>query len=181
MGEIGTIVLVILGCALGVVLTAVRLPGVWLIVAGAGIWGWSDGWRQVTVMVFVALVVLAVIGEVVELAASVLTARKAGASRQAAWGGLVGGVLGMFFLSLPMPIIGTLIGAVLGCFIGAAAVELAKRKRLGHGAKVGVFAAIGYAVGTAAKVAIALLMSGVVLASVLWPIVSGAEGVAPVP
>ena len=181
MGEIGTIVLVILGCALGVVLTAVRLPGVWLIVAGAGLWGWSDGWRQVTVMVFVVLVVLAVIGEVVELAASVLTARKAGASRQAAWGGLVGGVLGMFFLSLPMPIIGTLIGAVLGCFIGAAAVELAKRKRLGQGAKVGVFAALGYAVGTAAKVAIALLMSGVVLASVLWPVASAAEGIAPLP
>ena len=71
--------------------------------------------------------------------------------------------------SLPIfvPPLGTMVGAVLGCFAGATLIELAMRKKLAHGAKVGVFSAIGYALGTAAKVAIALVMSALLLTSAL--------------
>ncbi len=181
MGEIGTVILLLLGCAAAVVLTAVRLPGTWLIVAGAAVWGWSEEWQRISVAMLAALAGLALVGEAVELSASVFTARHAGASRQAAWGGLVGGILGMFFLSLPMPIVGTLLGAVLGCFLGAAVIELAVRKRVAHGARVGVFAALGCAVGTAGKVAIALLMSGLLVAITLWPTASAGQGGTPLP
>jgi len=181
VSEIATVTLLLLGCAVAVVLTALRLPGTWLIVAGAAIWSWSEEWKVISVGLVLALGGLALIGEAVELSASVLTARSAGASRQAAWGGLVGGILGMFFLSFPMPIVGTLLGAVLGCFIGAAVIEIAVRKRLAHGARVGVFAALGYAVGTAAKVAIALLMSGLLVASTLWPTAAASRGGTPFP
>jgi len=99
----------------------------------------------------------------------VFTARRAGGSRQAAWGGMIGGIVGMLSLSflVPIPIVGTMIGALVGCFAGATIVELAVRKRLAQGTRVGLFAAMGFALGTAAKVAVALVMSGLLVTSVI--------------
>ncbi len=120
-------------------------------------------------MIVAVLCGLALIGEAVELLTSVFTAKKAGASRQAAWGGLAGGLAGMILLSflVPVPLLGTLVGALLGCFLGATLAELAMRKKLTHGTKVGFFSALGFALGAAAKVAIALAMSAVLLTSVV--------------
>ena len=110
-------------------------------------------------------------GEVIELAASAVIARRAGASGRAAWGGLIGGIAGMFLLSflVPIPIVGTMIGALLGCFSGAMIAELSVRRQLASGTKVGLFSALGFVLGTVTKVAIALVMSGILLTLALWP------------
>jgi len=138
------------------------------LVAGVAILGYAGGWVRVTVPTVLLLAGLAAIGEIFEFVASLITARKAGASRQAAWGGLIGGILGMIFLSLPFFLVGTFIGAILGCFLGAMIVELILNKRLGEGARVGLFSALGFAIGTATKIAVALIMSAIVIWT-YWP------------
>jgi len=165
MSNILTIAGVFLGCGLAVAMTAVRLPGTWLLLAGAGTYGWLTEWRSVTLGTLILLAVIAVSGEIVELATSALAARRAGGSRRAAWGGLIGGMLGMVFLSflVPVPLVGSMVGAIAGCFLGAAVAELSQRSHLAHGTRVGFFAALGLAIGTAAKVVLALMMSAIVL------------------
>lgn len=152
--------LVISGCLLGVLLTAVRLPGTWLILLlGLGL-GWRSDWRMVTANTAWILAALATIGEVAELGVSMLTAQRAGASRRATILGTVGGLIGMVLSApLPPPLIAPIGGALLGCFAGAALGELWKRPRLNQGVRVGAFAAIGFALGMTTKVAIALCMS----------------------
>ena len=175
MWEVVTVVSLILCCLLAVLMTVLRLPGTWLIVLAAVLYGWWADWEPFGLFLVCVLVGLGVFGEIVELLASVLTARKAGATRQAAWGGLIGGVLGMIFLSslvsIPFPLVGTLVGAVIGafigCFTGATIVELWIRREVAQGAKVGVFSAVGFALGAAAKLAIAMAMSGLLLTSAI--------------
>ena len=169
MWEIITIMGLVLCCCLAVVLTALRLPGTWLLIAVTLVYGWLSDWRGVGLVMVAVLCGLALIGEAVELLASVFTAKKAGASRQAAWGGLAGGLAGMILLSflVPVPLLGTLVGALLGCFLGATLAELAMRKKLTQGTRVGFFSALGFALGAAAKVAITLAMSAVLLTSVV--------------
>jgi len=167
MWDTVAIVALVLCCLVGVIITAVRLPGTWLIVAGATGYGWWSDWTRVSITLVAVLGGVAVAGEIIEFMSSVLTARKAGASSRAGWGGLIGGIVGMFLLSLPVPVIGTIIGGVLGCFAGAMIAELSIRKEVGQGAKVGLFSAAGMVLGAVAKLAIALVLAGVVLTSVV--------------
>ncbi len=163
-------------CILSVLMTALRLPGTWLMLVAAVGYGWWSDWQRVGAVAVAVLGGLALIGEAAELLMSVATAKRAGASRRATWGGLIGGLLGAIFLSsmfsIPFPVLGTLIGAMIGalvgCFAGATIAELTGGKSLHHGAKVGVFAAIGFALGTAIKLAIAMGMAAIVICSILF-------------
>jgi len=180
MAEVATIIGLCLCSLLGLVLTALRLPGTWLIVVTAGVYGWWTGWERLTPWWLATIVGLAVLGEIIELLASVFTTRRAGASRQAGWGGLIGGIVGMILFTIPVPIIGTIIGALLGCFAGAALAEFvfaSNRTDAGtprsfsaefgesgaRSVKVGFFAAAGFVLGTVAKTAIALVLTGLLL------------------
>ncbi len=146
-------------CLVSVVATAVRLPGTWAIVAGAILYGWLTDWEQVGGVLIGILVGLAVFGELLELGMSAVTARQAGASRRAAWGALIGGFVGMFIFSLPMPLIGTMFGALVGCFAGALIAEFTVKGEFVQGAKVGTFSAIGFILGIVSKIALAMIMS----------------------
>jgi uncharacterized protein YqgC (DUF456 family) len=171
MWEAVALALLILCCVLAVAMTTLRLPGPWLIVIGALLYGWWADWKPFGLLLVGLLVLLGGLGEAAEFLGALFTARKAGASRQAAWGGLIGGMLGMVFLAsactVPFPLIGTLIGAVIGamigCFSGAAIVELWLHRKVSQGARVGLFSALGMALGTAAKLAVAMAMSALVL------------------
>ena len=167
MWDVLTIAVLLLSCTLGLLMTAVRLPGTWLIVLTAVGYGWFTGWERVSGVTVILLAAAATVGEIVEFVASMVTAKRAGASRQAAWGGLIGGFAGMILFSIPVPILGTLVGAILGCFVGAAVTEFIVRRKVGQGTKVGLFAAIGFVLGTATKTAVALGMAGLLLTSVM--------------
>lgn len=171
MLDIAIIAALALCCILGVLLTALRLPGTWLIIVTALVYGWWTEWERFGWVLIAVLVGVALAGEAIELLASVITARKAGASRRAAWGGLIGGILGMLFLSIPIffPPIGTVVGALVGCFVGAAIAEFSVHKEVTQGAKVGLFSALGFVLGTVTKIALALLMSAILLTTVAWP------------
>lgn len=161
-------VALVMGCLLGLALTALRLPGTWLIVACGLAYGWWADWERVSAVLVAVLAGIALIGEALELLMTVVIARRGGASRRAGWGGLIGGFAGMFLLSfVPIPIIGSMIGALLGCFAGALIGELSARSALDHSARVGFLSMLGFVLGTVAKLAIAFAMAGILLTSVV--------------
>jgi len=89
---------------------------------------------------------------VVDFAASVLGAKRVGASRRALWGAALGALIGLFF-SLP--------GLVLGPFIGAVVGELTVHGRVDRAGRVGIATWVGLIFGTLFKIAIAFSMVGV--------------------
>lgn len=136
--------------ALGVVLPA--LPGVPLMFAGMVLAASIDdfqriGWLTLTILGFLTLLAV-----VVDFAASVLGAKRVGASRRALWGAALGALIGLFF-SLP--------GLVLGPFIGAVVGELTVHGRADRAGRVGIATWVGLIFGTLFKIAIAFSMVGV--------------------
>ena len=151
----------------GVLVTALQFPGTWLIVVAAVVYDWINGWSKIGWEILAILVGLAVVGELLELATSAWAARRAGASPRAAWGAVIGGFVGMFVLTLPLPVIGTIAGAVLGCFVGAVVAELTVRPDIAHTTRVGVFSAAGRVLGLVGKLAIAFAMAALAVGTAL--------------
>ncbi len=152
-------------CLLGLLATVVRLPGVWLIFSASVAFSWYHDWSRPSWKVLVVLACLAVFGEVVELLAASITTRRAGATRKASWYALLGGFVGMIAFSIPLPIIGTVIGGLIGCFLGAAIAESTLRRDVAQGTRVGYFAAIGFVLGMVGKLMVAFVMVAAALIS----------------
>ncbi len=149
------VLLIAIGLA-GTVLPA--LPGIPLIFGGVLLAAWIDDFQRIPGWVLGVLAVLAVIGIAIDYVAAALSARRVGASRAgivgAALGTVAGVVTGLWGLVF-MP----LVGAAIGEFI-------AHRDALRAG-KVGIATWFGLLIGTAAKLAIAFTMIGVVVAALL--------------
>ena len=102
---------------------------------------------------------LAVIGELMDLAAGALGAKKGGASRRGVIGAFVGGLGGALvgtFL-IPIPLIGTLLGALGGTFAGALFGEMndpENKKTADEALKPAAAATLGRVLGTVAKAGI---------------------------
>ncbi|MBI3839677.1 MAG: DUF456 domain-containing protein [Planctomycetia bacterium] len=174
-----------LGAALLCVLTVigwfaqlVGLPGNWVIVACAAVYAWSipaDAPLAISWQVVIALALLAVLGEVVELVAAALGVAKFGGSRRSAVlalvGSVVGGLVGLF-VGLPIPLIGLLSAAVLFAGIGAMAGALVGESWRGRdfddSFEVGKAAFVGRLLGTLAKMVISSTMVVVTLAALLF-------------
>lgn len=164
MADIGLLIVLFVVALAGLVLAALQMPGTWLILASAVAYDWHYHWQRLGWKALVALGVVALLAEVLELSASVVATRKAGASRRASWGALIGGFAGMILLSVPIPLVGTIIGGLIGCFAGALVAEMTVRDDLRAGTRVGVFAAIGRLLGTIGKLAAAIVIAGSTLA-----------------
>ncbi len=157
--------------ALGLFLVAVGLPGNWLMVlASAGV-SWLTGLRLISLPTLIALALLALAGEVVELVAGAAGSRKAGGTWRGSAGalavGLVGGILGTFLL--PLPPLGSILGACAGAFVGALLGELSAGKRMEAAVDVGRGAFIGRLLGTIYKLAIGVLILIVATVASLVP------------
>ncbi len=153
--------LMALAAAAGVVLTAITLPGTWvmLLVALLVQW-WSPGgtfpfdWWTIGICAGLALA-----GEVFEFAASAVGAKKAGGSSRgaigAAIGSLVGAIAGAPFLFL----IGAIIGAVIGAALGAI---IAERAFAGRTWKQSTVVGSGAAAGRLAASLVKVCLAGVI-------------------
>jgi uncharacterized protein YqgC (DUF456 family) len=145
---IGAAVLVLAGLV-GIVLPA--LPGHILIFAGLVLAAWADDFARVGPWMLVLIGVIGATSYVVDFAAAALGAKHMGASRRAMAGAALGTVLGLFF---------GFIGVIVGPLLGAVAGELTQHRDWKRVGKAGVAAWIGFAIGTAVKVAIAFVMLG---------------------
>ncbi|MBW2312847.1 MAG: DUF456 domain-containing protein [Deltaproteobacteria bacterium] len=128
------------------------LPGTAFVFAGLALAAWTDGFVRVGTGTVALLGGLTVLTYVIEFGASLLGAKKFGASRQAVLGAALGTVVGIFF-GLPGILFGPFLGAVLG--------EYAYRQNLEQAGRVGLGTWIGFALGLAAKLAITFTMLGI--------------------
>ncbi|HEX7914652.1 DUF456 domain-containing protein, partial [Rudaea sp.] len=129
-------VLILVGLA-GTVIPA--LPGVPLVFAGMLLAAWTDHFQHVGVFTLIVLGVLSLLALAIDFVASLLGAKRVGASPHAIWGAMIGTVVGLFF-SLP--------GLIFGPFLGAVAGELLVGSQLSRATHVGVGTWLGLLFGT---------------------------------
>lgn len=142
----------------GTVLPA--LPGAILVLAGIVLAAWIEDFTRVTGVTVAIVTVLAIVSWIVDYVAGVLGAKRAGASKEAIGGALIGTVLGIFT---------GLWGLIFMPFVGAVAGQYLVDRDLIRARNVGIATWLGMAVGMVAKVALTFLMIGVFIAALMIP------------
>jgi uncharacterized protein YqgC (DUF456 family) len=148
--------------------TLITLPGNWIIAGLAALFAWlipAEAGSGITWTAVAVLVGLAVAGEVLEFGASAAGAAKQGASKRAValsmLGAGVGSVAGLA-IGMPIPILGSLIMAVLGgaggAFAGAYIGETWKGKPTENRMAAGRGAFAGRIWGTVGKLVVGMIM-----------------------
>jgi len=138
--------LVVIGLA-GTILPV--LPGVLFVFAGLFIAAWAEGFIRVGAVGLSIIAALAVLAFVADFVATLLGAKRVGASPRALLGAAAGGFIGVFF-GIP--------GLLLGPFAGAVLGELWARGGLKQAGKVGLGTWFGLLIAAVAKVIIAFTM-----------------------
>ena len=90
-----------------------------------------------------------------------------GGSKKAFWGALAGGMIGLF-VGVPIPIVGSVITAFLGTFLGAGAVTFAETLSVERSARVGWGVLLARTVAVAMKLATAVSVIAFVALSLLF-------------
>jgi uncharacterized protein len=125
------------------------IPGPAAVFAGMLLAAWIDHFSRVGWVAVVVLGALTAAALAIDTVASVLGARRVGASRPALIGALIGTVVGLFF---------GFVGILVAPFVGAVIGELSSRPHVPSAVRVGVGTWIGLAVGAFAKIVIVLAM-----------------------
>ena len=150
------VALIVLGLA-GTVLPA--LPGTAFVLAGIVLGAWIDDFSRVGPVTVGIVAVLAVVAWVLDYVAGLLGAQKAGASRQALVGAVVGTVAGLFM---------GLVGVLFMPLVGAAVGEYLARRDERRAVHVGVATWLGLMAGLIAKVVIAFVMVGLFVVALVF-------------
>ena len=155
LGWIAAILLIIVGLA-GTILPA--LPGTILVLAGIVLGAWLDDFTRVKWWVVAIIAVLAVVAWVTDYLATVMGAKKAGASTLAIVGAALGTIAGIFM---------GLIGVLFMPFVGAVIGEYIAQKNAKQAAKVGLATWLGLLIGTVVKLVLVFMMIGIFVAALL--------------
>jgi len=128
------------------------VPGAPLVFCGFLIAAWADnfqsvGWITLTILGFLTLLSLGV-----DVLASILGAKRVGASNMAIAGAAIGALVGIFF---------GIAGLFVGPFLGAVIGEYATRGDWSEAGKVGVASWLGFVLGTAVKLGLIFTMLGI--------------------
>ena len=166
--------IVVVAAVLGVLITALTLPGIWfMILAAIGVQAWFL-YRTPPAQLFdwwtlAACVALGLLAEAVEIFASAVGAKKAGGTRRGAIGSVIGGLAGALLgtVVIPIPILGTILGAALGAGGGALIAERHNGgKTWREASTIGAGAAVGRLAATVAKVGFAALIAAILSVAV---------------
>jgi uncharacterized protein YqgC (DUF456 family) len=161
-------------------LSLAGLPGSWIIVILGGLLalfapaGWiiDTPWLAVGVLVGLAL-----LGELIEFVASGLGVQRVGGSKKAIRAAVIGSILGALVgmplgAFIPIPLLGSLIGAVLCSGAGAALGAYWAERQTGtdsrRSARIGVAALFGRIMGTFGKAICALVMAIYLILHCWW-------------
>ena len=135
------------------------LFGNWIILGAVGVAAAISGFDHFGGYTLVALLVLAILGEVLEALAAGVGAAKYGGGKGAIGAALVGTLVGAVLGTSLFPIIGTIIGACAGAFFFATLYEfLVSNRGLDSAARVGFGAALGKICGLFAKTFVGFAM-----------------------
>lgn len=146
------------------------LPGNWLMVVGAVLFAWFMP-GVFSVYTLILITVLAVIGEVFEFLGGYAGARKRGASflssMSAIVGAIGGAIVGTFLL--PLPVLGTILGACAGAGGLSALTEIFGGKSSVSAVRTGIGAGFGQFIGIASKFIVGCLIWISIAAAAFWP------------
>lgn len=162
--EIMIAILFTLSNILAVFAVLLSLPGTWVMVLTAiGINLVFPETNMFSWWTIGAAIVLAVIGELLELLAGAAGAKAMGASKRSVLASIVGGVAGAILgtFLLPIPVVGTVLGSAIGAGLGAMVFEftIADRRNLKHLRGIGTGAFTGRLLATVLKGGVAVLMA----------------------
>lgn len=155
LGWIATILLIVVGLA-GTILPA--LPGTILVLSGIVLGAWLNDFTRVKWWVVAIIAVLAVVAWVTDYLATVMGAKKAGASTLAIVGAALGTIAGIFM---------GLIGVLFMPFVGAVIGELIAQKNAKQAVKVGLATWLGLLIGTVVKLVLVFMMIGIFVVALL--------------
>ena len=122
----------------GIVLTALTLPGVWLVYVSVFLFAWKGGFEIITPNLLVILFILSVISTLLDNVVIALGAKKYGGSNWGVVGGILGGIVGLAVGGVVGMFLGPLLGAILFELIFANK-DLNESMRAGWGSFVGIF------------------------------------------
>ena len=131
------------GCLLPV------LPGTPILLVAAVVHRLYFGETGPSTLVLVILTLLTIISLVFDQLASVVGAKRMGATWKGVTGAVIGGLVGLFF-NLP--------GIILGPFIGATLFEMFGDREFRDAFRAGVGATLGLLLGAVGKVAVSMVM-----------------------
>lgn len=162
LGSFGIYSLAALLCLAGFFLSCLSLSGTWLVLAAAGLISWArwPGFPHIAALILLAALCVGV--EVAEALAASWGVQRRGGSKAAGWAAMLGGFLGMVMggVLIPIPIIGSLAGMLMGSFGLAFLAEHARMKKAEHAAHIATGAVL-------ARLAVILLKVGVTLLMIL--------------
>jgi uncharacterized protein YqgC (DUF456 family) len=154
------------------VLVIFGLPGNWLIVISTCLfawWRWEDG--VFSIYTLIAIVALAILGELFEFLGGMHGAKRAGASWHgsiaAIAGAVVGAVVGTFLI--PILLFGTILGACIGAGLATWSLELSRGRRMDESVRCAVGAGLGELLGITVKVIVGIIIYLVVAIAAFLP------------
>lgn len=167
---LASLVVILTGSCLFLVLLG--LPGTWLMILFAALaeW-WTPERHYFDVWTLVIAALLALLAEGVEFLAAATGARRAGASRSGTLGAMIGGIGGAIAgtFVIPIPVMGSIIGACAGAFTLAALMERSSGSGTEGAIKVGRGAALGHLFGMSVKLAVGVAVWLLLAVAAFWP------------
>ena len=149
------------GALVALLSVPIGMPGTWVFIGLALVFALFTGFAQITWTVLLLLVAAATVGEIIEFIGGLLGARYGGAGKSgmiaATVGGLVGAIAGTALI--PIPVIGSLLGAMGLCFAAVLVVEYHRLRDYEGASRAGFWALAGKMVSLFAKTAIGAAMA----------------------
>ena len=143
------------------------LPGTFLIVLSALLYGLATEFVEITWGTISLLFASALFAEGVEAAAGIMGAKRYGSGNMGVFASLAGGIVGAL-LGAPLFFgLGAIPGALLGAFAGAVVAEAMRGRALNDALRAGWGTFLGRIAGTTVKVAVAVAMAVVCLRQIL--------------
>jgi uncharacterized protein YqgC (DUF456 family) len=154
--------------AVVMLLTAIGLPGNWILVGVAAIIGLITKFDVMTWGWLLACVGLATLGEIIESALGAVVVASRGGTRWGVIGSIVGGFAGVILGASVVPPFGSVILGFVGAFAGAVLGEMYKQRQVEPALRIGFWSVIGKVMSMAGKL---LVGTGilVIIIYTTWP------------
>lgn len=160
--------LVIVVAVVGIGMTAIGLPGNWLIFFTALGYGYMEAFMHMNTTVLLILLGTLLLGELAEFVAGALGAKREQASRAAIVSAFIGGLIGGIAGTGIMPGLGSIAGAVGGSFAAGYLAEYAATGDREKAGRVARSIMIGQTLGLIFKLAVAIGMVAFIISKLTW-------------
>ncbi len=137
------------------------LPGMLLVWFTVVVYAWRTGFEAVGWPTLIFITLIALVAGLSNIWLPLLGAKKTGAAKRAMFLGVVGAILGTFFI--PLPLLGTVIGYALGVFLG----EFLKQRDLKLAFRASLGGVAGWGISTIVEICAAIFILVVFVIQVL--------------